>query len=63
MVPPSAQWVLPDPALSRARYQAHRARHEMRRSKRVQDQNRAERRAAMIAKARTAMQARKSKTA
>lgn len=63
MVPPSAQWVLPDPALSRARYQAHLARHEMRRSKRVQDQNRAERRAAMIAKARIAMQARKSKTA
>jgi electron transport complex protein RnfB len=63
MLPPSDQWVLPDPALSRARYQVHLWRQEMRRSKRVHDQNRAERRAAMIAKARAAMQARKSKTA
>lgn len=63
MVAPPPQWSLPNPTLSRQRYHSHLSRQEIRRAKRNQDKNRAERRAAMIKNALAAMQARRDKTA
>jgi len=63
MTDPPEGWVLPSAQLSRERYQSHLSRQEHRRAKQIQDKDRAERRAAMIAQARAAMQARKNKTA
>ena len=62
MVSPPGHWALPDPSLSRQRYHAHLSRQEHRRAKRDHDQDRAQRRAAMIENARAAMQARRNKT-
>jgi Na+-translocating ferredoxin:NAD+ oxidoreductase subunit B len=62
MVAPPEDWSLPDPALSRQRYLAHRSRQAFRRTQRLQLQDRAERRAAMIAKARAEMENRRKKS-
>jgi Na+-translocating ferredoxin:NAD+ oxidoreductase subunit B len=61
IVDPPEQWSLPDPNLSRQRYQDHLARQNERRTKRIQLQDRAQRRLAMIASARAAMEARRKK--
>jgi electron transport complex protein RnfB len=60
MVDPPEQWAMPNSSLSRQRYLAHLVRQDFRRSQRIQQQDRAERRAAMIAKARAAMAARRN---
>jgi len=62
MVPPGTEWSLPDPELSRHRYSAHQARIALRKKARTPHEDRAQRRAAMIAEARAAALARKNKS-